>query len=239
MAAPQQVQTVDAVRCYRDLQPTLMAPEAVTPGIVLGTVRQRRARTERPEALPLLPRTLRFGQALAQLLEQGGAAETRAALARGAVRHLGQPRLSGRCRPTRHLGGRPARHRQPAVRAARGGAAAGVARSRPGRRCRSLGLFHSVFLPVSKLIEIGTLIAAKEDPQEDPTADPLEKEPRPCSDRPSPISPASPATSATSARGRVRRQGRPGAGKGREGRCPGEPAGQSHRVRLETPATCG
>ena len=49
MAAPQQVQMVEAVRCYRDLQPTVVAAEAVTPGIVLGAPRDRRARSERSE----------------------------------------------------------------------------------------------------------------------------------------------------------------------------------------------
>ena len=103
--------------------------------------RRRRAsaapRTERSEALPLLPRTLRFGQVLAQLLDQARRGRDAGSPGTRAVRHLGQPRLSGRCRPARHLGRRPARHRQPAVRAARGRAAAGLARSRPGRRRRS------------------------------------------------------------------------------------------------------
>src|SRR5512134_885614 len=78
MAAPQQVHTVEAIRCYRELQPTVFAPEAASPGIVIG-LPARRA-DERPEQPRLLPSRLSFGDALTRLLEQARDADARAAV---------------------------------------------------------------------------------------------------------------------------------------------------------------
>ena len=87
MAAPQQSHTVDAVRCYRELRPTVLASEAGGPGVVTGPPARRQV-AGLPE-LPLLAGRPRFGEVLARLLEQASAAETR-----------------GPCRPVSPLSGR-------------------------------------------------------------------------------------------------------------------------------------
>ena len=154
MAAPQQSHTVDAVRCYRELRPTVLASEAGGPGVVTGPPARRQV-AGLPE-LPLLAGRPRFGEVLARLLEQASAAETRGALARelfGIWLSRGFPvaavQLAAWSEGRRAIltqryelpeGGRPPAWLDPD----RGGAA-------------DPGLFHSVFLPVGKLIEIGAL----------------------------------------------------------------------------------
>jgi feruloyl esterase len=164
MAAPQQLHTVEAIRCYRELKPTVFAPEAASPGIVIGSPVRRAA--ERPEPPRLLSGQLRFGDSLTRLLDQARDADARGALARdlyGVWVARGFPvaavQLAAWWQGRRTImtqryelpeGGQPPAWLDPE----RGGAA-------------DPGLFHSVFLPVGKLIEIGTL-----------TANPNERKPR-------------------------------------------------------------
>ena len=157
MAAPQQAHTIDAIRCYRELRPTAIAAEANAvsgPGVVLGPP-ARIAPSAVPE-VPLLEGRPRFGEALARLLEHASNAQTRDALARelfGVWLSRGFPvaavQLAAWSKGRRAVftqryelpeGGRPPAWLDPE----RGG------RADPG-------LFHSVFLPVGKLIEIGAL----------------------------------------------------------------------------------
>ncbi len=154
MAAPRQSHTVDAVRCYRELLPTVLASEAGGPGIVTGPPARRQV-ADLPE-LPLLAGRPRFGDVLARLLGQASDAGRRGALARelfGIWLSRGFPvaavQLAAWSEGRRAIltqryelpeGGRPPAWLDPD----RGGTA-------------DPGLFHSVFLPVGKLIEIGAL----------------------------------------------------------------------------------
>src|SRR5512132_4003723 len=72
LAAPQQVHTVEAIRCYRALRPTVVGPDAAAPGIALG----RPALRQSADALdlPLLAGRPRFGDALARLLDHAAVA---------------------------------------------------------------------------------------------------------------------------------------------------------------------
>lgn len=163
MAAPQQVDTIEAIRCYRELQPTVLAPEAATPGVVVGArVSPLKESAEKPEPPRFLSNRLRFGAALARLLDQARDTETRAELARdlfGVWVARGFPvaavQLAAWWQGRRTIltqryelpeGGVPPAWLDPE----RGGAA-------------DPGLFHSVFLPVGKLIEIGSLTAIPEE----------------------------------------------------------------------------
>src|SRR5512132_1733366 len=157
LAAPQQAHTVEAIRCYRELWPTAFADEgdaAGGPGVVLGPP-SGSPMNDLPE-LPLLAGRPRFGAVLARLLEHASDAQTRGALARelfGVWLSRGFPvaavQLAAWSRGRRAVltqryelpeGGRPPAWLDPE----RGG------RADPG-------LFHSVFLPVGKLSEIGAL----------------------------------------------------------------------------------
>ena len=154
MAAPQQADTVDAIRCYRELRPTALADDAGGPGVVTGPP-ARRLTSDVPQ-LPLLEGRPRFGAVIARLLAQASAAESREALARelfGIWLSRGFPvaavQLAVSSNGRRGVltqryelpqGGRPPAWLDPES----GGAA-------------DPGLFHSVFLPAGKLIEIGAL----------------------------------------------------------------------------------
>lgn len=170
MAAPQQVYVVDAIRCYRELLPTTMS-EAGTPGVSLGTSERRLAAPEEQE-MPLLPARLCFGDVLAGLLDQARDGQNRAVLARDvfgiwvsrgfpvAAVQLAAWSEGRRAVMTQRYelgeGGRPPVWLDPD----RGGAA-------------DPGLFHSVFLPVGKLIEIGRLTSNPDERK--PTVITLEK----------------------------------------------------------------
>ena len=80
MAAPQQAHTVEAVRCYRELQPTTVAADATAPKIVVGSTAAR-VQTDRPPIFPLLSGQLQFGKILTRLLELAKATETSNTLA--------------------------------------------------------------------------------------------------------------------------------------------------------------
>jgi poly(hydroxyalkanoate) depolymerase family esterase len=154
MAAPQQAHTVDAIRCYRELKPTVLAADAGGPGVVTAP-RTRRPTSDLPE-LPLLEGPARFGEVLARLLAQAADAEKCKELARevfGVWLSRGFPvaaiQLAAWSKGRRAVltqryelpeGGRPPAWLDPD--------SGGVA---------DPGLFHSVFLPASKLIEIGQL----------------------------------------------------------------------------------
>ncbi|MFZ1414451.1 MAG: PHB depolymerase family esterase [Defluviicoccus sp.] len=162
LAAPQQSHTVDAIRCYHGLQPTALAADATEPGVSVGAARIRTTAEEDRPRVPLLAGRLCFGAALAHLLDHARDSETRAQLARelfGIWVSRGFPvaavQLARWAEGRRSIltqryelaaGGRPPTWLDPD----RGGTA-------------DPGLFHSVFLPASKLIAIGALTAA---PQE-------------------------------------------------------------------------
>lgn len=158
MAAPQQVQTVDAIHCYRALRAG-RTQRAETPGVVVGAPRLA---VNAPDASPLAPRHLRFGEVLARLIDHARDDATRAMLARDlfgiwvargfpaaavqlATSSEGRRSLFNR-RYEPEPGARPPIWLDPA----RGGSA-------------DPGLFHTVFLPASKLIEIGRHIAPPPD----------------------------------------------------------------------------
>jgi feruloyl esterase len=161
MAAPQQNHTVDAVRCYRTLQPTALASDPTAPGVSVGATRIRTIAEDRPP-VPLLAGRLSFGGTLAHLLDHARDSRSRVGLARelfGIWVSRGFPvaavQLARWADGRRSIltqryelaeGGRPPTWLDPD----RGGTA-------------DPGLFHSVFLPASKLIAIGALTAA---PQE-------------------------------------------------------------------------
>lgn len=155
MAAPQQSQTVEAIRCYAGLQATAVAPGSNAPRVLFGpAVAGAAAETQSRPTIRLdgLP----FGEALAGLLELARAEETRAMVASevfGVWINRGCPVASlqfstwsqGRRAVISHLYGLAPDAAPPAwLDPQRGGVA-------------DPGLFHSVFLPVRKLIEIGLL----------------------------------------------------------------------------------
>jgi len=155
LAAPQQADTVEAVRCYRALQPTVMAADAMAPRIVIGSPATRPV-IDAPAVPPLLSEKLPFGETLALLLDHARDPEARVALVRelfGVWVSRGFPVAAVQLGAW--LGGRrtivtqryelPEGEPLPAwLDPHRGGSA-------------DPGLFHSVFLPVSKMVEIGTL----------------------------------------------------------------------------------
>ncbi len=158
MAAPQQVNTVDAIRSYRALRAGRIR-RAETPGVVIGSPPPPAIEGSEPL---LLPRHLRFGEALARLIDRAREDSTRDLLARelfGIWVARGFPAAavqlataSDRRRSLFTLRYEPEPGAQPPgwLDSARGGSA-------------DPGLFHTVFLPASKLIEIGRLIAPPPD----------------------------------------------------------------------------
>lgn len=156
MAAPQQSDTVEAIRSYGQLSPTATVSEAASPRVRLGP-----AARELERSLPGLPGFAQgapLGEVVAQLLAMAHTAEGRDALLRGvfgiwvsrgcpvagvqfAARVDGQHALMTQ-RFELPDGARPPSWLDPE----RGG------RADPG-------LFHTVFLPVRKLVGIGTLTA--------------------------------------------------------------------------------
>lgn len=160
MAAPQQVQTVDAIHCYRALRAG-RARRAETAGVVIGAPRPRAG--DALAASPLLPRHLRFGEVLARLIDHARDDATRAGLARelfgiwiargfpaAAVQLAAWPSTGRRALLTHRYEPEPGARPPIWLDPGRGGAA-------------DPGLFHTVFLPASKLIAIGRLIAPPPD----------------------------------------------------------------------------
>lgn len=154
MAAPQQSDTVEAIRCYSALTPTSTAADAAQPKVRIGPPTEAQS----PPHLPVLSERLPFGEALTRLIELTHAAQTRDTLLREVVGiwvsrgcpvagvQFGAWVNGHRAVLTQRFelpdGGQPPAWLDPQ----RGG------RADPG-------LFHTVFLPVRKLVEIGMLTA--------------------------------------------------------------------------------
>ncbi|MFO1146142.1 MAG: PHB depolymerase family esterase [Rhodospirillales bacterium] len=161
MAAPQQVHTADAIHRYRALKPGRTRP-LETAGVVIGAPRPRPDAAAVADPSALLPGHLRFGEALARLIERARDPATRAALARelfGIWVSRGFPAAAVQLVPATEGRRTPINRRyEPAPGARlpvwldpeRGGTA-------------DPGLFHTVFLPASKLIEIGSLTSPPPD----------------------------------------------------------------------------
>jgi poly(hydroxyalkanoate) depolymerase family esterase len=159
LAAPQQVHTIDAIRCYRELEPTAVAAELTAPEVTLGSLVSRTGSSNAPE-LPLVRERLRFGEVLARLLDHARDTEMRPILARelfgiwvsrgfpmAAVQFVTVSEARRTVITQRYElpeGARPPAWLDPE----RGGVA-------------DPGLFHTVFLSASKLIEIGRLTASQ------------------------------------------------------------------------------
>ncbi|MBL8394511.1 MAG: PHB depolymerase family esterase [Candidatus Accumulibacter sp.] len=161
MAAPQQSQTVEAIRCYSDLRPSAVAPGGNTPRVLFGP-----AVAMTPGAPPPVSgmglQDLPFGEAVAGLLQLACGEETRALVAGelfGVWINRGCPVAAlqfsawwqGRRAVISHTYGLAADAAPPAwLDPQRGGAV-------------DPGLFHTVFLPVRKLLEIGSLTTLSDD----------------------------------------------------------------------------
>ncbi|HPP45950.1 MAG TPA: PHB depolymerase family esterase [Accumulibacter sp.] len=161
MAAPQQAQTVEAIRCYADLCANSVTPDAHTPRVLFGP----RKLVSEETGLPLSAKVLdgfRFGEALANLLTLAASEETRAIVADelfGVWLSRGCPVAAlqfsrwwqGSRAVVSHTYGLAADADPPAWLDPR----------REGRV--EPGLSHAVFLPVRKLIEIGSLTTLSAD----------------------------------------------------------------------------
>lgn len=158
MAAPQQVDTVEAIRCYRALRP--VGPVGAAPGIALAAPGQHDG--DGAAALPLvLADRPPFGEALARLIDRARDAGTAAALARDVV-----GLWIGRGFPAAGLHFAVAdgpRRRLATQRYELPEGANPPAWLDPESGGRAdPGLFHTVFLPVRKLVEIGALTSPDE-----------------------------------------------------------------------------
>ncbi len=163
LAAPAQVHTVEAVRCYRDLRPTRRIAGGPSTGIVLGPRRGRALALPALSAgdVPLLVGAPVFGAMLARLLDRARRPETRDALARDVFGVW-----VGRGCPVAAVQLATWAEGQRTVLSQRYDLADGAplpAWLDPKRGgLADPGLFHTVFLPVRKLIDIGALTAAAE-----------------------------------------------------------------------------
>lgn len=154
MAAPQQSDTVEAIRCYSALAPTSTAADAGVPRVSIGTDTAARSLPN----LPALSERLRFGETLARLIEMAHAAESRDTL----LRELFGIWVSRGC-PVAGVQFGAWVNGQRAVLTQRfelpdgGQTPAWLDPQRGGSA--DPGLFHNVFLPVRKVVEIGMLTA--------------------------------------------------------------------------------
>nr|VFK59246.1 MAG: esterase, PHB depolymerase family [Candidatus Kentron sp. TUN]VFK67843.1 MAG: esterase, PHB depolymerase family [Candidatus Kentron sp. TUN] len=158
MAAPQQVHTVEAIRCYRELAPVAI-PETTAPSVVVGSPAIRTT-TSASTTLPLPLEQLRFGECLTELLELALFDTTREILANElfgiwvnrscpvAALQIGMWSKGQRSIITQRFELPDGGHLPAWLDPGRGGTA-------------DPGLFHTVFLPVDKLIEIGMLTTSK------------------------------------------------------------------------------
>lgn len=156
MAAPQQAYTIEAVRCYRALQPKRLIRQISGPEIVIGPPANPIEAADIPRA-PLFSANQCFGDTLTWLLDQAAGTEARKNLTRelfGLWISRGYPVAAiqlalwsgNRCSLVTQLfepaeGDRPPSWLDP---------------DRDG--FADPGLIYRVFLPVKKLIEIGSLI---------------------------------------------------------------------------------
>ena len=160
MAAPQQSQTVEAIRCYERLRPTARTAGAATPRVSLEP-RDPIAHSGKLPAAPLLAGHRTLGDLLTRLLELATLAETRNTLARELVGvwvsrscPVSAVQLGAWSEGQRHVvtqrfeqadGARPPAWLDP---------------QRDGNA--DPGLYHTVFLPASKLLEIGKVTSLPE-----------------------------------------------------------------------------
>lgn len=161
MAAPQQSQTLEAVRCYADLQASDLACDDHSPRVLFGP-RATEALDGCPVPSAIRLEGMRFGDALAGLLDLARAEETRALLTSevfGVWVNRGCPVAAvqfnhfwrGRRALVSHTFGLGPDAVPPTWLDPR----------RDGNA--DPGLFHTVFLPVRKLIEIGLLTTLSDD----------------------------------------------------------------------------
>jgi feruloyl esterase len=157
MAAPQQAHTVEAIRCYGQLQPAGTAADAAAPRVVFGPPAARPEQTTQPD-LPMVTAPMRFGETVARLLDLAQAEETRGTLLRelfGIWVSRGCP-VAGVQFGTWRDGQRTIvtqRYELPEA----GEPPAWLDPERGGKS--DPGLFHTVFLPARKLVEVGMLTA--------------------------------------------------------------------------------
>jgi len=155
MAAPQQSYTVEAIRCYEKLRPTVRTADPTAPHISLDP-RPPSEHASPPPALPLISGHRTFGEIIARLLELAMVPETREGLARelfgiwvsrsypvSAVQ-LGAWSEGQRNVITQRY--EPAGGERPPV---------WLDPKRDGNP--DPGLYHTVFLPAATLVEIGKL----------------------------------------------------------------------------------
>jgi poly(hydroxyalkanoate) depolymerase family esterase len=155
MSAPQQSHTLDAIRCYERLRPTVRTADSTTPRVTLGPPVSSE-RLSAPPAIPLLSGHRTFGEVLTRLLELAAAPETRDALARELFGiwvsrscPVSAVQLAAWTEGRRNLitqryeladGDRPPAWLDP---------------EKDGNP--DPGLYHNLFLPAAKLLEIGRL----------------------------------------------------------------------------------
>ena len=160
MAAPQQTHTVDAVRCYEALRPVDIPAGTRASGIYLGAPGRRHL----AEAEPLLLLIDRpgFGAALARLIDQGrtpAAAEALADDVFGIWLSRGFPNAA-----IQFAAGPDERRSLVTQRYELAEGAPPPAWLDPDRGgMADSGLFHTVFLPIRKLIEIGSLTSPQDE----------------------------------------------------------------------------
>ncbi len=177
MAAPLQVHTVDAIRCYRALVPTRLVAGDGTSGIVLGAGgRPRLTRNLTGHSADPIAAAAAgivrppFGEAVARLLALARTEATRTLIARDvfgvwlsrgfpvAAIQLATWTDTGRSITSQRYELPPATRPPAWLDPERGGSA-------------DTGLAHSVFLPVDKLIAIGALITPSDDERMPPVID--------------------------------------------------------------------
>jgi len=155
MAAPQQSYTVEAIRCYERLRPTARTANPMAPRITLGPRPPSGPMPPLP-TLPLLSGHRTFGEILVRLLELAARPETREGLARelfGIRVSRSYPvsavQLGAWSEGQRNIitqGYEPAGGERPPV---------WLDPERDGNP--DPGLYHTLFLPAAKLVEIGKL----------------------------------------------------------------------------------
>ncbi|MFO1127509.1 MAG: PHB depolymerase family esterase [Rhodospirillales bacterium] len=171
MAAPLQVHTVDAVRCYRGLLPTRLVAGDGASGIILGGGSRPRLRPPAIDATDAAAGVRPpFGEAIARLLALARAETTRPLVARevfGVWLARAFPVAAiqlATCTDDGH-GIVSQRYELPPD----GRPPAWLDPEHGGRA--DPGLAHSVFLPVDKLIQIGALITPSDDERMPPVVD--------------------------------------------------------------------
>lgn len=157
MAAPRQAHTVDAIRCYERLRPTVRTADSATPRVTLGP-RPLPGHTGPAPAptLPLLSGHRTFGDILIRLLELAARPQTRTDLMRelfGIQVSRGYPASAVQLGAWSEGQRKIVTQRYEPATGAR--PPAWLDPERDGNP--DPGLYHTVFLPAAKLVEIGKL----------------------------------------------------------------------------------